>query len=57
MIEAYRKQSAVIAEALRLSLGVTTRLPRVATEEILRYEGWEIPLRVSEFSAVFWPKC
>jgi hypothetical protein len=43
MIEAYRKKSAVTAEALRLSFGVTTRLTRVATEEILPYEDWETP--------------
>jgi cytochrome P450 len=53
MIGAYPKQSAVIAEALRLSLGVTTRLPRVTIKEILRYEDWEIPFGVSEFSTVF----
>lgn len=35
--------TAVIAEALRLSHGVTTRLPRIATEETLRYKDWEIP--------------
>ncbi|KAI9054764.1 hypothetical protein LZ554_001913 [Drepanopeziza brunnea f. sp. 'monogermtubi'] len=35
--------SAVIAESLRLSYGVTTRLPRVATEEVLVYKDWEIP--------------
>jgi cytochrome P450 len=33
----------VIAEALRLSHGVTTRLPRIATEEVMRYKDWEIP--------------
>lgn len=41
------KQSAVIAEGLRLSFGVTTRLPRVATDEVLRYRDWEIPFKVS----------
>ncbi|TVY65505.1 Cytochrome P450 monooxygenase sdnE [Lachnellula suecica] len=35
--------ASVIAEALRLSLGVTTRLPRVPTEEILTYKEWQIP--------------
>ncbi|KUJ20796.1 cytochrome P450 [Mollisia scopiformis] len=35
--------SAMIAEALRLSHGVTTRLPRIATDEIMRYKDWEIP--------------
>jgi cytochrome P450 len=35
--------SAVIAEALRLSISVSTRLPRIATEETLTYKDWTIP--------------
>lgn len=35
--------SAVIAEALRLSHGVTTRLPRIATGGVMCYKDWEIP--------------
>ncbi|GAD93895.1 benzoate 4-monooxygenase cytochrome P450, putative [Paecilomyces variotii No. 5] len=34
---------AVINEGLRLSYGVTTRLPRVAPTEALRYKDWVIP--------------
>ncbi|KAI9878625.1 MAG: hypothetical protein M1830_000392 [Pleopsidium flavum] len=35
--------SAVISEGLRLSYGVTTRLPRIAATEVLTYKDWEIP--------------
>ncbi len=35
--------SAVISEGLRTSYGVTTRLPRVAPSEALRYKNWVIP--------------
>ncbi|CZR56606.1 related to cytochrome P450 CYP3/CYP5/CYP6/CYP9 subfamilies [Phialocephala subalpina] len=44
--------SAVISEGLRISIGVTTRLPRVATDETLVYKDWSIPFRtpVSETS-------
>jgi cytochrome P450 len=34
--------SAVIQEGLRLSRGITTRLPRIASEELC-YHGWTIP--------------
>ncbi len=39
-------QSAVIREGLRLSYGVTTRLPRIAHEDI-RYKNYVIPAGVS----------
>jgi len=39
--------SAVIAEGLRISIGVTARLPRIATDELLTYKDWVIPYRVS----------
>lgn len=39
-------QTAVVKEALRLSYGVTTRLPRVAQEDI-RYKEYIIPAGVS----------
>jgi len=42
-------QSAVIAEGLRLAFGITTRLPRIATGEVLRYKDWEIPFGVGGF--------
>ncbi|OJJ96495.1 hypothetical protein ASPACDRAFT_54396 [Aspergillus aculeatus ATCC 16872] len=35
--------SATIKEGLRLSSVVTTRLPRIAPHETLRYQHWEIP--------------
>ncbi|PYH76233.1 cytochrome P450, partial [Aspergillus uvarum CBS 121591] len=35
--------SATIKEGLRLSSIVTTRLPRIAPHETLRYQHWEIP--------------
>lgn len=38
-----KKQTGVIREGLRLSHGVTTRLPRVAPMESLRYKNWVIP--------------
>jgi cytochrome P450 len=38
--------SAVIAEGLRISIGVTARLPRIATEEVLTYKEWVIPFGV-----------
>ena len=37
----------MISEGLRVSIGVTTRLPRVAPDEVLRYKEWEIPIGVS----------
>ncbi|KAF8850501.1 putative cytochrome P450 [Acephala macrosclerotiorum] len=37
--------SAVVSEGLRISIGVTTRLPRVATDETLLYQNWTIPFR------------
>lgn len=40
-------QSAIIQEGLRLSFGVTNRMPRVATDEVLTYNGYEIPPGVS----------
>lgn len=42
-----RIQSAVISEGLRLSYGTTTRLPRIAPNEVLNYNGWDIPAGVS----------
>lgn len=36
-------QSAVINEGIRLMYGVTTRLPRVAPNEALKYNDWVIP--------------
>ncbi|EXJ84137.1 hypothetical protein A1O3_04804 [Capronia epimyces CBS 606.96] len=35
--------SAIISEGLRLSYSVTTRTPRIAPTEILRYKDWSIP--------------
>ena len=40
-------QTAVINEGLRLMYGVTTRLPRVAPTEALKYKDWVIPPGVS----------
>lgn len=37
----------VISEGLRLSYGSTLRLPRVAPDETLHYDGFEIPPGVS----------
>lgn len=36
-----------------MSIGVTTRLPRVATEETLKYKDWVIPFGVSALSRGF----
>lgn len=41
-------QSAVIQEGLRLSSIVTTRLPRIAPDEVLEYMQWQIPAGVCE---------
>jgi cytochrome P450 len=38
--------TAVIQEGLRLSFGITTRLPRVARNEVLVYGNWKIPAGV-----------
>jgi cytochrome P450 len=38
--------TAVIQEGLRLSYGVTNRLPRIATKEVLMYGNWKIPVGV-----------
>lgn len=38
--------SAVVSEGLRMSIGVTTRLPRIATDEVLTYKEWVIPFGV-----------
>ncbi|KIX07822.1 uncharacterized protein Z518_02476 [Rhinocladiella mackenziei CBS 650.93] len=35
--------SAVISEGIRISYGVTTRTPRIAPDEALRYKEWTIP--------------
>ncbi|KAJ5109664.1 hypothetical protein N7532_002309 [Penicillium argentinense] len=35
--------SATIREGLRLSSVVTTRLPRIAPDEVLQYQRWQIP--------------
>jgi len=43
-------QGAVIKEALRLSFGVTTRLPRIAKTDI-EYKGYVIPAGVSSSAA------
>ena len=37
----------VISEGLCISIGVTTRLPRGATDEVLKYKDWVIPFGVS----------
>ncbi|OJJ75883.1 hypothetical protein ASPBRDRAFT_51587 [Aspergillus brasiliensis CBS 101740] len=39
--------TAVLKEGLRLSALVTTRLPRVAPDEILQFYGWKIPCGTS----------
>jgi hypothetical protein len=39
--------TAVIREGIRLASVVTTRLPRSAPDEILRYKEWDIPAGVS----------
>jgi hypothetical protein len=44
-----RLQSAVVNEGLRISYGVTTRLPRVAKEPI-KYQDWVIPPNVNLLS-------
>jgi cytochrome P450 len=41
-------QSAVVSEGLRISYGITTRLPRLP-HEALKYKQWTIPARVSVF--------
>jgi hypothetical protein len=33
-----------------MSVGVSTRLPRVATDEVLTYKDWVIPFGVNLFS-------
>jgi hypothetical protein len=43
ILESLPYLSAVISEGLRLSYGVTTRLPRVAPTETLHYKGYAIP--------------
>lgn len=35
--------SAVITEGLRLAGGITYRIPRVAPNEVLKYNDWEVP--------------
>lgn len=40
-------QTAVIQEGLRISAIVTTRLPRIAPDEVLKYGKHEIPTNVS----------
>ena len=45
-------QTAVINEGIRLMYGVTTRLPRVAPTEALRYKDWVIPPGVSNANPV-----
>lgn len=42
--------SAVVSEGLRMSIGVTTRLPRIATDEVLTYKEWVIPFGVRAHS-------
>ncbi|KAI0406739.1 benzoate 4-monooxygenase cytochrome P450 [Xylaria palmicola] len=42
-LEALPYLSAVVSEGLRLAHGVSSRQPRVATDEILRYREWVIP--------------
>lgn len=41
-------QTAVLKEGLRLSSIVTTRLPRIAPDEVLQFHGWEIPRGVCQ---------
>jgi cytochrome P450 len=43
ILESLPYLSAVISEGLRLSYGVTTRLPRIAPTETLHYKGYAIP--------------
>ena len=38
----------IIREGLRLASVVTTRLPRSAPDEVLRYKDWDIPAGVSD---------
>ncbi|KAE8381628.1 benzoate 4-monooxygenase cytochrome P450 [Aspergillus bertholletiae] len=42
-LEALPYLSATIKEGLRLSSIVTTRLPRIAPDEVLQYREWQIP--------------
>jgi cytochrome P450 len=42
-LEALPYLSAIVSEGLRLSYGVTTRLPRIAPTETLHYKGYAIP--------------
>ena len=35
--------TAVILEGLRLGYGVSTRLPRIAPDRVIKYKEWEIP--------------
>jgi cytochrome P450 len=51
-----QRQSAVVSEGLRLSYGVTTRLPRVAHEP-LQYKHWTIPAGVGFFRTNKKPIC
>lgn len=39
--------TAVIREGIRLASVVTTRLPRLAPDEVLQYKEWDIPAGVS----------
>ncbi|KAF3491771.1 benzoate 4-monooxygenase cytochrome P450 [Arthroderma uncinatum] len=43
MLEQLPYLTAVIKEGLRISALVTSRLPRIAPDEILEYNGWQIP--------------
>jgi cytochrome P450 len=42
-VESLKYLSAVIEEGIRISYSVTTRTPRIAPNEALRYDGWTIP--------------
>lgn len=42
--------TSVILEGLRLSYGVATRLPRIAPDRVIQYDGYVIPAGVSNFS-------
>ena len=48
--------TAVIQEGLRLSYGVATRIPRIATDRVLEYGTWKIPpgTPVSMTPALLW---
>ncbi|KAK2879935.1 hypothetical protein FQN49_000747 [Arthroderma sp. PD_2] len=43
MLERLPYLTAVIKEGLRISALVTSRLPRIAPDEVLEYNGWKIP--------------